>query len=138
MPGNRVTTLENVEGRPRNHDLLAVRAGKGDEEAFDPLVRRHGSALLGLVTRMLGSRSEAEDAVQESFVTAWHKLPEFRGDAAFGTWMHRIVVHRCLNLLRSRRLARQWDSAGRAMPRPAHARDTVRRPSLGFQFSLSR
>jgi RNA polymerase sigma-70 factor (ECF subfamily) len=83
--------------------LLAVRAGEGDEEAFEELMRRHAPALLRLATRLLGSRTEAEDAVQESFVSAWRKLPEFRRDARFSTWIHRIVTNRCLNVLRSRR-----------------------------------
>uniref|UniRef100_UPI0034DE682D RNA polymerase sigma factor n=1 Tax=Streptomyces flavofungini TaxID=68200 RepID=UPI0034DE682D len=87
----------------RHDGLLAVRAGEGDEEAFEELMRRHAPALLRLATRLLGSRTEAEDAVQESFVSAWRKLPEFRRDARFSTWIHRIVTNRCLNVLRSRR-----------------------------------
>lgn len=117
MPGNRDRTQENADGRPREDDdhLLAVRAGEGDEEAFETLVRRHGAAMLGLATRLLGTRSEAEDAVQDCFVTAWRKLPEFRGDSAFRTWIHRIVTNRCLNLLRSRRPVHSLDS----VPEPA-------------------
>ncbi|MFD7033527.1 RNA polymerase sigma factor [Streptomyces sp. NPDC059917] len=83
--------------------LLAVRAAEGDEEAFEALVRRYGPPMLRLAAQLLGSRSEAEDAVQDAFVSAWRKLPEFRGDAGFGTWLHRIVTNRCLNTLRSRR-----------------------------------
>ncbi|MFE2153752.1 RNA polymerase sigma factor [Streptomyces lavendulae] len=83
--------------------LLSVRAAEGDEEAFEALVRRHGPAMLRLAVQFLGNRSEAEDVVQEAFVSAWRKLPEFRGDAGFGTWLHRIVTNRCLNVLRARR-----------------------------------
>ncbi|MFF0744839.1 RNA polymerase sigma factor [Streptomyces sp. NPDC004111] len=90
--------------------LLAVRAGEGDESAFEALVRRHGPDLLRLATRMLGSATEAEDAVQEAFVSAWRSLPEFRGDAAFRTWMYRIVTNRCLNQLRSRRPTTDLDA----------------------------
>ncbi|MFF1378411.1 RNA polymerase sigma factor [Streptomyces sp. NPDC058308] len=104
MPGDRDGALEEAGGSsPRDDGLLAVRAAEGDEEAFEELVRRHAPGLLRLATRLLGSRTEAEDAVQESFVSAWRKMPEFRGDARFGTWMHRIVTNRCLNLLRARR-----------------------------------
>ncbi|MDX3850002.1 RNA polymerase sigma factor [Streptomyces sp. AK02-01A] len=95
--------------------LLAVRAGEGDEEAFETLVRRHGPAMLRLATRLLGSRTEAEDAVQDAFVNAWRKLPEFRGESAFSTWMYRIVTNRCLNQLRARHLATDLDS----VPEPA-------------------
>ncbi|MFD7512879.1 RNA polymerase sigma factor [Streptomyces sp. NPDC059853] len=87
------------------HDdaLLAVRAGEGDEDAFEVLVRRHGPVLLRLAEQLLGGSAEAEDAVQEALVSAWRRLPEFRGEAAFGSWMYRIVTNRCLNVLRARR-----------------------------------
>lgn len=83
--------------------LLASRAAEGDEKAFEALVRRHTPVLLNLGVRMLGSKADAEDAVQDSFVSAWRRLPEFRGDAAFLSWMYRIMTNRCLNVLRSRR-----------------------------------
>ncbi|MFE5662738.1 RNA polymerase sigma factor [Streptomyces niveus] len=96
-------------------NLLAVRAGEGDEEAFEQLVRAHGPVMLQLATRLLGSRTEAEDAVQDAFVSAWRKLPEFRRDAEFKTWIYRIVTNRCLNQLRARRPATDLDS----VPEPA-------------------
>ncbi len=99
-----------------DHDaLLAVRAGEGDEQAFETLVRRHSPVLLSLAHRLLGSRSDAEDAVQDAFVSAWRRLPEFRGDAAFLTWMYRIVTNRCLNQLRTRKPVTGLDS----VPEPA-------------------
>ncbi|MEU6822682.1 sigma-70 family RNA polymerase sigma factor [Streptomyces atriruber] len=106
MPGDRGRAQDEADASsPRDDGLLAVRAAEGDDEAFEKLVRRHAPALLRLATRLLGSRTEAEDAVQESFVSAWRKVPEFRRDAQFGTWMHRIVTNRCLNVLRARRPA---------------------------------
>lgn len=99
--------------------LLTVRAAEGDEEAFEALVRGHGPAMLRLAANLLGSRSEAEDAVQEAFVSAWRKLPEFRGDAGFGTWMHRIVTNRCLNTLRARRPVADIDEVPER-PAPDH------------------
>ncbi|MFD4244542.1 RNA polymerase sigma factor [Streptomyces sp. NPDC058525] len=96
-------------------ELLAVRAAEGDEEAFEMLVHRHGAAMLQLAERLMGTRTEAEDAVQDAFVNAWRKLPEFRGEAGFGTWLHRIVTNRCLNLLRARRPAADLDT----VPEPA-------------------
>ncbi|WP_425505865.1 RNA polymerase sigma factor [Streptomyces typhae] len=111
MPGDRGREPEDADAPlPHEDALLAVRAAEGDEEAFEALVHRHAPALLRLGTRLLGSPTEAEDAVQESFVSAWRKLPEFRGDARFGTWMHRIVTNRCLNVLRSRQPVTALDS----------------------------
>ncbi|MGW5860772.1 RNA polymerase sigma factor [Streptomyces sp. NPDC055239] len=83
-------------------------------------MNRHAPIALRLATRLLGSRQEAEDAVQESFVSAWRKLPEFRGDAQFGTWVYRIVTNRCLNVLRSRRPVVALDGLPEP-PAPEHA-----------------
>ncbi|WP_374227287.1 RNA polymerase sigma factor [Streptomyces sp. JJ66] len=110
---------------PGDDTLLAVRAGEGDEEAFATLVRRHTPVLLALATRVLDSRPDAEDAVQDAFVRAWRRLPEFRGDAAFLTWMYRIVTNRCLNLLRSRRPTERLDAA-REPSAPEHQASPVR------------
>jgi RNA polymerase sigma-70 factor, ECF subfamily len=90
-------TLVDVEDR-----LLAVRAGEGDDEAFAVLVRRHSAPLLALAHHLLDNSADAEDAVQEAFLSAWRRLPEFRHGAAFRTWMYRIVTNRCLNTLRGR------------------------------------
>ncbi|MFI1154483.1 RNA polymerase sigma factor [Streptomyces sp. NPDC020817] len=90
--------------------LLAKRAAEGDEEAFEVLVHRHSAAMLQLAQRLMGTRAEAEDAVQDAFVRAWRSLPEYRGEAGFGTWLYRIVTNRCLNLLRARRPAADIDA----------------------------
>jgi len=52
---------------------------------------------------MLGNESDAEDATQDAFVQAWTRLPEFRAESQFSTWMHRIATNRCLDMLRARR-----------------------------------
>ncbi|MDQ4092587.1 MAG: sigma-70 family RNA polymerase sigma factor, partial [Actinomycetota bacterium] len=74
-----------------------------DTRAFEALVRRHQRQLYRLAVRLLGNRSDAEDALQEAFVAAWRRLGGFRGDAAFSSWMYRIVTNRCFKLLRARR-----------------------------------
>lgn len=91
--------------------LLVARATEGDDAAFEVLVRRHSTPMLRLATRLLGSATEAEDAVQESFVSAWRRLPEFRGEATFGSWMYRIVTNRCLNIMRARQQTQPLDAA---------------------------
>lgn len=82
---------------------LAVRAQEGDLRAFEVLVRRHQRAMYRVALRILGEPAEAEDAVQEAFVTSWRRLDHYRGEAAFSTWLYRIVTNRCLNMIRSRR-----------------------------------
>ncbi|MEV0188189.1 RNA polymerase sigma factor [Kitasatospora purpeofusca] len=83
--------------------VLVARSADGDHESYAELMRRHTPRMLALATRMLGDRPAAEDDVQEACLTAWRRLPDFRGDAGFGTWMYRIVTNRCLNTLRARR-----------------------------------
>ncbi|MFB7467475.1 RNA polymerase sigma factor [Streptomyces sp. NPDC056224] len=95
--------------------VLTVRACEGDEDAFAVLVRRHSSRLIALAQHLLGNRTDAEDAVQDAFLSAWRRLPEFRRSASFGTWMYRIVTNRCLNALRHRPQPLPLD----AVPEPA-------------------
>ncbi|MBP0457443.1 sigma-70 family RNA polymerase sigma factor [Streptomyces bomunensis] len=112
--------------------MLAVRAGEGDTEAFERLVRRHTPVLLALANRMLTDAGDAEDAVQDAFVSAWRRLPEFRADASFQTWMYRIVTNRCLNQLRSRRPTTTLD----AVPEP-QAPDHYASPSRAAESSAA-
>jgi RNA polymerase sigma-70 factor (ECF subfamily) len=87
---------------PTDADLVS-RAQAGRLDAFEELVRRHRLGAYRVALRMLGDESDAEDATQDAFVQAWRKLAGFRADAAFSTWMYRIVTNRCLNMLRARR-----------------------------------
>ncbi|MFD3911755.1 RNA polymerase sigma factor [Streptomyces sp. NPDC058603] len=80
--------------------LLVARSAEGDDDAFAELVHRHSAPLLALAYHMLGNVPDAEEVVQDAFISAWRRLPEFRGDATFHTWMYRIVTNRCLNVLR--------------------------------------
>jgi RNA polymerase sigma-70 factor, ECF subfamily len=85
-------------------DLVALAAG-GDSAAFTELVTRHQDHLYALAFRLLRDTSEAEEVVQEAFLTALEKLTTFRGDAAFGTWLHRVAANIALMRLRKRRRA---------------------------------
>ncbi len=79
---------------------LVRRAQGGDPRAFEALYREHVDRVYGLCLRMTGNVSEAEDCAQEAFIQAWNKLGRFRGDSAFGTWMHRIAVNAVLGRIR--------------------------------------
>jgi RNA polymerase sigma-70 factor, ECF subfamily len=74
-------------------------AASGDRHAFERLYRTHGQRIFALCLRMTADRGTAEEMVQDVFVRAWQKLDSFRGDAAFGTWLHRVAV----NIVLSRR-----------------------------------
>ena len=81
---------------------LLERCRDGDVDAFEELYRAHAGKLYGLATRMVGSRGEAEDLLQDIFLLAYRRLDTFKGDAAVSTWLYRIAVNRCLDHLRSR------------------------------------
>ena len=68
------------------------RAQDGDTAAFERVYRRHAARIHALCCRML-SPDEAEDLTQDVFIRAWQKLSLFRGDSAFGTWLHRLAVN---------------------------------------------
>ncbi len=78
--------------RPEYEELL-TRARQGDRVAFSDLVRLHQDEVYTLAVRLVGDRELAADVSQEAFVRAWRALPNFRGDAKFSTWLHRITVN---------------------------------------------
>ena len=77
-----------------------ARAQRSDSKAFECLYRMHIDRVYGLCLRMTGNVSEAEDCAQDAFIQAWSKLDRFRGDSAFGTWLHRIAVNAVLGRIR--------------------------------------
>src|SRR5215510_2632432 len=93
-------------------DALMRRAGSGDKAAFALLVRRHLARSIALAQRIVGSRSDAEEIVQEAFLRCWQKAPDWRSadgpperaandegregrasTAQFGTWLYRVLVN---------------------------------------------
>jgi RNA polymerase sigma-70 factor (ECF subfamily) len=84
-------------------DAVLVRAAqRGDRDAFGALISRHAPSILSVTTRMLG-HADAEDVAQEAFVSAYKALPRFKFDSKFSTWLYRIAMNKCTDLLRARR-----------------------------------
>lgn len=79
------------------------QARASDPGAFEKLYRANVDKVYGLCLRMTGNVAEAEDCVQEAFIQAWNKLDRFRGDSAFGTWLHRVAVNVVLGRMRKSR-----------------------------------
>lgn len=79
---------------------LIDRARRGEAAAFEALIAPHDRTLRRLAFRLLGDRSGMDDALQEAYVKAYRSLPAFAGDAAFGTWLYRIVANACHDELR--------------------------------------
>src|ERR1051325_3317508 len=84
---------------PSDHQLMG-RAAQGDERAFRTLAERHAGAALRLARRILGNEAAAEEIVQDAFLRVWTHAPRWRPEAAFRTWLYRIVVNLCLNAKR--------------------------------------
>jgi len=82
---------------------LASRAREGDLAAFEALYRKHVRRVYALCLRLSGNAALAEELTQEAFVRAWKKLAQFRGESAFSTWLHPLVVNVALAERRSRR-----------------------------------
>jgi RNA polymerase sigma-70 factor, ECF subfamily len=81
-------------------DELVALAKTGDRRAFSVLFERHHGQVFGMCVRMLRSRSDAEDAVQQTFLEAWRCLPRFEGKSKFTTWLCRIAIHTSFSLKR--------------------------------------
>src|SRR4051794_39812319 len=76
-------------------------AAAGDRHAFERLYRQHVNRVFSLCARMVDDRTRAEELTQDVFVRAWEKLHLFRGESAFGTWLHRLTVNLVLNARKS-------------------------------------
>ena len=87
-----------MEG-PSDHDLMA-RTAQGDRRAFQTLAQRHAGRAFGLARRMLGNGAIAEEIVQDALLRVWTNAPRWRPEAAFRTWLYRVVVNLCLNARR--------------------------------------
>lgn len=81
---------------------LVERCRQGDLAAFEAIYRTHAGRLYNVAYRILGNAADAEDLLQEVFLTAHKKLDSFRGDSALGTWLYRLASNLCLDHLRSR------------------------------------
>jgi RNA polymerase sigma-70 factor, ECF subfamily len=83
--------------------LLLERLRRGEEPAFEILVRTNGGRMLATARRMMRNEEDARDVVQEAFLAAFRALPAFAGQSRLSTWLHRITVNAGLMKLRSQR-----------------------------------
>lgn len=82
---------------------LVARALAGNEPAFETLVERHQRRIYALAERVLRDHDAADEVTQRTFVRAYERLRSFRGEASFATWLHRIAMNECRDVLRARR-----------------------------------
>jgi len=86
---------------------LIRAAQKGDQDAFEQLVRGYDQGVLRLAYRLLRSSEEAYDIYQEAFFRVYKNLHQFRFDCSFQTWLYRIVTNLCLDALRKRKVRKE-------------------------------
>jgi RNA polymerase sigma factor (sigma-70 family) len=86
-----------------NNEILD-RCKNGDPKAQFILYRQYSKAMYNIAMRFLNNQMDAEDILQESFVTAFEKLNELTNDSAFGSWLKRIVINNCISHIRRRKI----------------------------------
>lgn len=92
----------------RMNDAELIRAAqRGDQAAFEELVRQYDSAVLRLALHLTRSESDAQDIFQEAFLKAYRNIGNFRFECSFYTWIYRIVTNLCLDLLRKRQVRKE-------------------------------
>lgn len=87
----------------QQEEQLIRRAAQGDAAAFDRLVELYSPRVYSLAYRLVDNPDDAQDIAQEAFVRVYHALPRYKGEAAFSTWLYRIVTNACYDELKRRR-----------------------------------
>ncbi|OJX33251.1 MAG: RNA polymerase subunit sigma-24 [Burkholderiales bacterium 68-12] len=105
---------------------LVARALRGEQSAFEAIMRRHNRMLFRAARGVVADDADAQDVVQETYLRAFTRLQDFQGGAALGTWMVRIAINTALDMLRKR---------GRSVP--LEVQDLDREPSPEHMMSLS-
>ncbi|RFP63703.1 RNA polymerase sigma factor [Hymenobacter lapidiphilus] len=98
---------------------LVERCRLGDRRAQAEIYKRYSKAMFNASLRITGDYAEAEDVLQEAFLSAFRELHSYKGDSSFGSWLKRIVINKSINCLRNRRLSlvplgEQHDAAAEA------------------------
>lgn len=98
------------------HEDLIARCKTGDRDAHFKIYKLYARSMYNVSYRITGREEDAEDALQEAFISAFKNLERYRGDATFGAWLKRIVVNKSINVLKKRKHElisedEQWDVA---------------------------
>jgi RNA polymerase sigma-70 factor, ECF subfamily len=112
-------------------------AAAGDVAAFERLYRRHVARVHTLATRMLGP-DDADDATQDVFIRTWERLGQFRGESAFGTWLHRLAINVVLGRRASPAIRRRWQHEGGDAVLELTARPELPDHGLDFEAAVRR
>jgi RNA polymerase sigma factor (sigma-70 family) len=116
LPARRRRPLRGRLLRGTSDEALVARVRAGDDTAFEEIYDRHHRGLLAFCRHMLGSREEAEDAVQHSFLSAYRNLRAGDHEIRLKAWLYTIARNRCLSMLRARREQVEFDESRVAEP----------------------
>lgn len=106
---DQLDTTRDGEPREVDEEQLLVGLRAGDEAAFEELIRAFGGRMLAAARRILKSEEDAQDALQDAFLSAFRKIDSFAGQAKLGTWLHRVAINAALMKLRTRSRRREQD-----------------------------
>jgi RNA polymerase sigma-70 factor (ECF subfamily) len=98
---------------PANDAQLLARVAAGDHDAFTTVMTAHEDRVFSVCLRIMGNREHALDATQETFLTTFRKAGQFKGKSAVGTWIYRIAINTCYDMLRK-------EKRHKAEPLPDH------------------
>lgn len=111
-------------------NFIETQGSKISAEDFEPLLRQHGARIHALSVRLCGNPTDGEDLAQETFLTAYRRIGQFRGEADFGSWVYRICVNLWKNRVRYEKRRSFWkhisifgDDKGEDDPRPMEISD---------------
>jgi RNA polymerase sigma-70 factor (ECF subfamily) len=122
------------------HDQLIANCRNGDRDAHYQLYKLYSKAMFNAAYRITRSEPDAEDVLQEAFISAFRNLDKYRGDATFGAWLKRIVVNKAINALNKNRHEtlpddddEQWDVAEEVTTTEYREGLTVERVKQGIE-----
>lgn len=102
-------TTSRASGEETDEAALLDRLRAGDDAAYEEVVRTWGGRMLAAARRILPVEEDAQDALQEAFLSAFRNIETFQGQAKLGTWLHRIAINAALMRLRSQRRRPEQD-----------------------------
>ncbi len=124
-------------GRADSEAADCALAASGDAQAFERLYRAHVARIHSLVRRMMGDEA-ADEVTQDVFVRVWEKLGTFRGDATFGTWLHRLAINLILGRRAVRGRERDRLRDGEGIIERISAREATPELEMDFESAIGR
>jgi RNA polymerase sigma factor (sigma-70 family) len=128
-----MTPMLQIAAKPAQESddyRLAAACAAGDTHVFEEIYHRFGARMKSIAWNHLGNSSDAEDAVQETFLKVHRAATTFTGEASFATWVYRILVNTCYDLLRKRRRRVEEAPLDDSLERSASSVDDMKRIAL--------